>query len=819
MKTDDIFGTVLSLYMDDSSQSLPTSEEVLICTSDTTAEEIELLWRRSLGDQDGRLFCLANVDLLDYSVSRKAADTLEFLLQESQYNRNHGLSLMVICNSENEDRAHMAAAFDQYRLGTIPPCASPKEIKQYLKTQFKSCSKQQGKFRDRSAAALDKEGLAVRVLSSERAGSGKSLAVSRLSDKNNDAMKDYLEDMEADVPIYISVPIYGPLVDQCAIAQSLLPHIVLPDLPLSRIFHLDVHSSVTGGLDTLLFNLLVLGVLKSSSGQVWRRRSSDLYVIELTSGPVQSASENRVSSKKVIAEPFYRLLPTIHCGTPMQTLSQLREIPMAGNSLSPLFDNGIFQSSCVQRVFQYLRQPAGNTLEYFSSIPDAVMGNHIECIETLTRNCGIEDPSWAELQHFVNFLDSQLQACEKSSFCKTEFVRDTLKGFRSFVVQFMILMSRDFATPSLDSCEKTTDTRVDDDGDASSGNKGATAPELAQLSLRRHWETSSHPYIFFNQDRNTMTFVGFHIDKNGNLIDPDRHCIIRPNLMSSGLRVGLAVQRVDFETNYESWSKEEKIKKICGVMGVEGSFNDPDASYELTTDNLKKMLAIHMRFRCGIPVIIMGETGCGKTCLIRYMCGLQSGPGGPKNMLLMKVHGGTTYEDIEKKVKQAEKMARTNEKLNIDTVLFFDEANTTDAFGMIKEVMVDRRVNGRKIGEGLKRLQFIAACNPYRKHTEDMIHKLESAGLGYHVTTLETHDRLGHIPLRHLVYRVHALPASMRSLVWDFGQLKPEIEELYIRQIVSKFVLQEKKIPGKVPLVKALTAVLTVSQRYMRDQT
>ena len=43
------------------------------------------------------------------------------------------------------------------------------------------------------------------------------------------------------------------------------------------------------------------------------------------------------------------------------------------------------------------------------------------------------------------------------------------------------------------------------------------------------------------------------------------------------------------------------------------------------------------KWRCGIPVVVMGETGCGKTCLIRYMCGLQSGPGGPKNMLLMKV--------------------------------------------------------------------------------------------------------------------------------------------------------------------------------------
>ena len=66
-----------------------------------------------------------------------------------------------------------------------------------------------------------------------------------------------------------------------------------------------------------------------------------------------------------------------------------------------------------------------------------------------------------------------------------------------------------------------------------------------------------------------------------------------------------------------------------------------------------------------------------------------------------------------KKVEKAEEMASRCEELNIDTVLFFDEANTTDALGMIKEVMVDRRVSGRKIKS--KRLQFIAACNPYRK--------------------------------------------------------------------------------------------------------
>ena len=65
---------------------------------------------------------------------------------------------------------------------------------------------------------------------------------------------------------------------------------------------------------------------------------------------------------------------------------------------------------------------------------------------------------------------------------------------------------------------------------------------------------------------------------------------------------------------------------------------DKDETYELTTDNAKKILAIHMRFRCGIPVIIMGETGCGKTRLVRFMCDLQKPAGVDlNNMILMKV--------------------------------------------------------------------------------------------------------------------------------------------------------------------------------------
>ena len=78
-----------------------------------------------------------------------------------------------------------------------------------------------------------------------------------------------------------------------------------------------------------------------------------------------------------------------------------------------------------------------------------------------------------------------------------------------------------------------------------------------------------------------------------------------------------------------------------------------------------------------------------------------------------KVHGGTTEKDITDFVGSATKEALQNKPYNMDTVVFFDEANTTDAIGLIKEIMCDRRLNGKPVSKDLK---FIAACNPYRKY-------------------------------------------------------------------------------------------------------
>ena len=54
----------------------------------------------------------------------------------------------------------------------------------------------------------------------------------------------------------------------------------------------------------------------------------------------------------------------------------------------------------------------------------------------------MRDPSWSELRHFIKFLDLQLQSCEQSAFCNEAFVADVMSGLKTFVVKFMVLMSK-----------------------------------------------------------------------------------------------------------------------------------------------------------------------------------------------------------------------------------------------------------------------------------------------------------------------------------------------------------------------------------------
>jgi hypothetical protein len=102
-----------------------------------------------------------------------------------------------------------------------------------------------------------------------------------------------------------------------------------------------------------------------------------------------------------------------------------------------------------------------------------------------------------------------------------------------------------------------------------------------------------------------------------------------------------------------------------------------------------------------------------------------------------------------------------------------------------------------------------------------MIHRLEKAGLGYHMSADDTDDRFsssggGSIPLRQLVYRVKPLPPSLLPLVWDFGTLTPQAEAKYINRIVTRYT---QGCTDNAPNVKLITDILTKSQDFMKQQS
>nr|XP_046247516.1 E3 ubiquitin-protein ligase rnf213-alpha-like isoform X2 [Scatophagus argus] len=786
---DEVLTSSICLYMTSDYDPLPSYDEVLLCDHATSYEQVELFLRRCLipGDIHQKIYTMLWADKLNYDVSC----AMEKCFQKLRSQFQHKYRLVILCSSDRE-HSYIPTAFSQFKRDFVPQ-ETLGRIQKYLARHYTVHSDHKN--------AMFKGCHSVGIVASQRAGVGKSLYVQRLYEK--------LEGSAGQGTAFKkSIRLTEREIDDHKVLQSLYNTPKQKDL---NVFHIDVTSSVQKGLNKFLFKLLFLRYLMDSDGRMWHCSTKDLYIIELLeSRNDQPVYTPRYGQKESFA--FSDVFPKVYCRPPKEVwaFEIKREENANVESDDPLMDDKCFRSEAYQRPYQYLtRFYNGDNLDNFTY--QGIEGTHAKCLQILLIYCGVIDPSWAELHNFVWFLNLQLQDCENSVFCKVEFVGDTLFGFKNFVVEFMILMSKDFATPSLCMSDQSPGRQHID-------TSGLNERDLAPFLIRKRWESEPHPYIFFNDDHMSMTFIGFHLKLNDqkqvDAINPLTGEVIKRNIMTQQLYTGLRLQRVPFNRDFDQLSRCDKIECLCNMLGIKWP-TDPDETYELTTDNILKMMAIHMRFRCGIPVIIMGETGCGKTRLIKFMCELRRCGAVAENMKLVKVHGGTTSEMIYEKVKEAETLARANkEKHEFDSVIFFDEANTTDAISSIKEIICDNSVQGQKLGSQTG-LQIVAACNPYRKHTDKMIERLEASGLGYRVRAEESDDKLGSIPLRQLVYRVHALPPSMIPLVWDFGQLNDSAEQMYIEQIVQRHVkanLIEKSF------ISTITRVLSLSQKFMREK-
>ena len=69
--------------------------------------------------------------------------------------------------------------------------------------------------------------------------------------------------------------------------------------------------------------------------------------------------------------------------------------------------------------------------------------------------------------------------------------------------------------------------------------------------------------------------------------------------------------------------------------------------YVFTHDNFIKMIMINLRMNAKVPLVIMGETGCGKTSLIKALANLKKA-----DMIIFNIHAGIDNTKILDFVKE-----------------------------------------------------------------------------------------------------------------------------------------------------------------------
>jgi len=252
-----------------------------------------------------------------------------------------------------------------------------------------------------------------------------------------------------------------------------------------------------------------------------------------------------------------------------------------------------------------------------------------------------------------------------------------------------------------------------------------------------------------NEDYIDLLSKAYENDLKGKKFEIPLIFIIKEKMIAEKLRI------LNLTSNKNNSSKDylSSMKKVLniknevdteknGLKSLLSILDDKTDNYVITNDNFTKMILLVYRILADIPVIIMGETGCGKTALITKLSQILNN--GEIVVEIINIHPGITDNYLCEKMKEMNKKAK---EMKNELWVFFDEINTCLSLSLLTEIFVNKTFNGTELHDNIR---LIGACNPYRKRKQNM----ERCGYGRE----NENDK-------ELVYLVQPLPQSLLNFV------------------------------------------------------
>ena len=309
---------------------------------------------------------------------------------------------------------------------------------------------------------------------------------------------------------------------------------------------------------------------------------------------------------------------------------------------------------------------------------DAVPLDEKEC-ETLIRDVfknklKIEYPSYYQINLFINILAGQLKkfsinfTLTAANLIQTGILlkNPTLKNVRELIVNSFILNIKNFAFdyfhPILRAEQETNEIKIDPYIDENKKEE-KIIKVISELKDNFSCDKINPCLVLFNNG-NEQNFTIISINDSNEkeyeqLLQLQKSIIMSYNeeYECYGLNHLKAPTPIELK-NYRKFKQDDFLKEIKEILSLKNPVYNCDKNsyprlksieeivgdYVFTPDNFLKMILILLRERENIPVILMGETGCGKTSLIKKLYELMNN--GENNMEILNMHAGFTTRDI-----------------------------------------------------------------------------------------------------------------------------------------------------------------------------